>query len=146
MAMPATLTFPTDIAITLLRQFPTSITSLGDYIPYWHRYRCPNTKSLATKLLLDREILFDTITKRDHQPFRSALHEANDRVANKNFVLLRSPDDYELTQFGIMREKLEGNKTDFSDMVSGLEADLETGREGKSKKRFSRWVRKLSSA
>lgn len=129
----------------MLRQFPSSITSLGDYVPYWHRYRCPNTKSLATKLLLDREILFDTVTKRNHQSFRSALHEANERVANKNFVALRSPDDYDLTQFGIMREKLEGGKVDLNGMVGSLDSEFGTEIGNKGKGRFTRWVRKLSS-
>ncbi|KAF1348180.1 hypothetical protein BDV97DRAFT_371014 [Delphinella strobiligena] len=135
------LCIPPDIAITMLRDFPSSITSVGDYTPCWHRYRCPNTRSLATKLLLDREILFDTVTKRDHQGFRSALHEANERFANKNFVALRSPDDYELTQHGLMREKLERP----SRPLSPAELDSDGDFAVKGRKRFSRWVRKLSS-
>lgn len=125
----------------MLRDFPSSITSVGDYTPCWHRYRCPSTRSLATKLLLDREILFDTVTKRDHRAFRSALHEANERFANKNFVTLRSPDDYELTQHGLMREKLERP----SRPLSPDELDSDGDFAVKGRKRFSRWVRKLSS-
>ncbi|KAL1311426.1 hypothetical protein AAFC00_001587 [Neodothiora populina] len=145
------LNIPPDIAITMLRDFPSSITSNGDYVPHNHRYRCPNTKTLATKLLLDREILIDTLTRREHSSFRSSLHEANEKIQNKNFVSLRSPDDFELTQFGMMREKLEGGRRATISSLSltltrSPEDNLKAFVDSSGRKRLKRWVRKLSSA
>ena len=137
----------TDVATTALRGFPSSISSSGAYLPLNHRYRSPTTKALATRLLLDREILFDTLTQYSHQPFRSALHEANERIEKQHFVRLRSPDDYELTQFGLNRERLEGQKVmERVERGWGLHSDPhKRSFSPKGRARFSTWVRKLSS-
>ncbi|KAK5110520.1 hypothetical protein LTR62_005712 [Meristemomyces frigidus] len=101
------LGIPLSIARSLLVLFPRRVRANGEHGSVLKRNNAHTLPELATRILTDREILFDALLDEtpQHAPLRKDLEAANKKVERQTFASLRSPDDYVLTEQGRTMEE-----------------------------------------
>jgi hypothetical protein len=89
------------IARSLLTLFPRRTGANGEHVSVLKRNNVHTTSELATRILVDREILFDSLLDSDSQTdLRNLLERANRQIQDRYFESLLSPEQYILTDFG----------------------------------------------
>lgn len=97
---------PLSMARSLLILFPRRVRANGEHGSVLKRNNAHTMPELATRLLTDREIVFDALMDGvNNARLRKDLEEANRKLEKQFFTKLDSPDDYTLTQHG---ETLDG--------------------------------------
>lgn len=99
-----------DLAVSMVRRYPFTLSLRGGHIPVWHRHQKRCMKALAFKFFLDKEFLIDALIPPGDEnlvELREALHEKNVEVTEKYFVTLITPWNYSLTPWAEKRNARE---------------------------------------
>lgn len=90
-----------DVAVGMVERYRYSVSRSHGHIPLWHRYRRCGAQVLASRLIIDRDIIFDMLVPSAGDPdvvkFRKLLDEKNKDVIDAHFSSLESPQRFVLT-------------------------------------------------
>jgi len=94
---------PPEIVLAMLRMFPLSLGCKGRCQSLMWKYFICDDRCLATKILVDRDIIIDAVVQ--DEALNARLKQANQEFQAQWFERLESPDDWVLSEHGRRCEK-----------------------------------------